>query len=177
MRGVSTRAGIKKPEPEPEFAKTLGKGRNGSKRPLGPSRLNKPVHRRRLLATLSSAFVLGACGASTPPVAAPAGASASPSNPTSDSTAQAAGRRLPRHRTGHEAPQLTIVSEYPVAQYVFVDEEPVGTVLPGATTTFTVPEGVHQIVCADSADPADNPTEIEETFDFGYGYTYRLHAE
>jgi hypothetical protein len=42
--------------------------------------------------------------------------------------------------------------------------------------TFAVPQGVHVIVCADSDDPTDNPTQIEETFDPGYGYTYRLHA-
>jgi hypothetical protein len=81
-----------------------------------------------------------------------------------------------RQRTGEPGPSLIVVSDYPITQHVFVDGEPLGIVAPGTTMTFAVPQGVHVIVCADSDDPTDNPTQIEETFDPGYGYTYRLHA-
>lgn len=93
---------------------------------------------------------------------------------TSGAPAQPTGWRF---RTGTPLPLLTVVNDYPVVQHVFLDAAPLGTVTAGAAATFPVPAGVHAIVCADSADVDDNPTRVEESFDPGYGYVYRLTAE
>jgi hypothetical protein len=134
------------------------------------------VDHKQMVMALIGVFTPGGCTTPPPLASPPAPSAAVPAEPSPDSTAETTGSRLPRHRTDEPIASLTIVSDYPIAQQVFVDGEPIGAVAPGETATFTVPEGVHRVVCADSEDPSDNATEIEETFDLGYGYTYRLHA-
>ncbi len=88
-----------------------------------------------------------------------------------------ASRALDRTPIDQPTPTLTIVSSYPVRQFVFVNAEPVGEVAAGETATFDVPAGRHVVICADSSDLQDNPSRVEVIFEEGYGYTYRLDAE
>ena len=131
---------------------------------------------RRLATALLGVLALGGCARPLPPASRPDPSTAVPAEPAPDPERRASDSRLERHRTNERSPSLTLISDYPVAQTVFVDGVPLGSVAPGETATFAVPSGVHRIVCADSEDPSDNATEIEETFDLGYGYTYRLRA-
>lgn len=72
---------------------------------------------------------------------------------------------------------LAMVNDYPLEQHVFVDTDRLGSVPPSSSATFPVPLGTHSVVCADSPDPADNPTSFTATFEAGYEYTYRLSGE
>lgn len=114
----------------------------------------------------------GCSRAAKPPTPLPAvgtvkGADARPSQPIA----------LPRTRTGAAGASLSLVNAFPIEQHVFVDGNHLGSVAAGTSAAFAVPLGSHDIICADSADPASNPTRVTAVFEPGYEYTYRLSVE
>jgi hypothetical protein len=84
---------------------------------------------------------------------------------------------LERRRVQSAGAFLAMVNDYPLEQHVFVDTDRLGSVPPSSSATFAVPLGTHSVVCADSPDPANNPTSFAATFEAGYEYIYRLSGE
>jgi hypothetical protein len=76
--------------------------------------------------------------------------------------------------TGQAQPTLVLVNNYPVMQHIFVDEQEVGTVACGASQSFPLALGRHDVVASDSSNIHDNP--VSDVTEAAGGYRYTLEV-
>ncbi len=124
--------------------------------------------------TLGLGFLLG-CSAAPP---SPAARSTSPPAASAPSPPTPAATRAPgslsKSFTGSDAPSLLVENGFPIAQHVFIDWQPRGTLAPGGVLSLELTAGTHTVTCSDSPDVDDNPVAITEAFESGFGYRYRV---
>jgi hypothetical protein len=70
--------------------------------------------------------------------------------------------------------QIGVRNDFPVTQHVFIDGALRGTVGTGQSRSFNVSPGSHEVLCADSANVADNP--VRERCSVAQGEVYEMRV-
>lgn len=74
--------------------------------------------------------------------------------------------------TGLAEPTLTVRNHCEIPQFIFLDGSFLGVVEVNGSGTFAVSVGPHQVLVADSRDPADHPVAERQAFEAGYRYVF-----
>ena len=69
-----------------------------------------------------------------------------------------------------------MANQFPLDQFVWLDDTLLGMVAAGSEQAFEVPTGAHVVTCSDSATRATRPSFVAEVFDPGYRYQYEVVA-
>ena len=116
-------------------------------------------------------LLLSACGASSPAVSYP------PAGQVNVQAQPAVPPGVQAQYTGQAQPTLSLINEYPVTQYLFMDQQLLGMVPCGQQGNFAVTEGPHVFLSADSANPNDNPARLDIHVAPGTAYAYRIYVQ
>ncbi|GEM_PF-5171082 len=73
-------------------------------------------------------------------------------------------------------PLIVVRNTLLVSQYVWIDDQPLGRVDPGAEQVFPVRPGAHALAFTDSPRRGTNPAFAAEVFDLGFAYRYEIVA-